>query len=40
MRELLETVRAWQAEGAVLGRAVVVRTFGSAPRPEDRKSVV
>src|SRR5450759_5149130 len=34
MRELLETVRAWQAEGATLGRAVVVRTFGSAPRPE------
>src|SRR5450759_541401 len=34
MRELLETVRAWQAEGATLGRAVVVRTFGAAPRPE------
>ena len=34
MRELLDTVRAWQAEGAALGRAVVVRTFGSAPRPE------
>ncbi len=34
MRELLDQVRAWQAEGAELGRAVVVRTFGSAPRPE------
>jgi xanthine dehydrogenase accessory factor len=34
MRELLEQVRAWQAEGAELGRAVVVRTYGSAPRPE------
>lgn len=33
MRELLEQVRAWQAEGVGLGRAVVVRTFGSAPRP-------
>ncbi len=34
MKELLDQVRAWQAEGAELGRAVVVRTFGSAPRPE------
>jgi xanthine dehydrogenase accessory factor len=34
MRELLDQVRAWQAEGAEPGRAVVVRTFGSAPRPE------
>jgi len=34
VRELLDQVRAWQAEGAELGRAVVVRTFGSAPRPE------
>src|SRR5665811_1227965 len=40
MRELLETVRAWQAEGATLGRAVVVRTFGSAPRPEGASLVV
>jgi xanthine dehydrogenase accessory factor len=39
MRELLETVRAWQAEGAMLGRAVVVRTFGSAPRPEGASLV-
>ncbi len=34
MRELLDTLDAWQAEGAEVGRAVVVRTFGSAPRPE------
>jgi xanthine dehydrogenase accessory factor len=34
MRELLDQVRAWQAEGAVLGRGVLVRTFRSAPRPE------
>ncbi|MDH4143491.1 MAG: XdhC family protein [Chloroflexota bacterium] len=34
MKELLETLHAWQEEGADVGRAVVVRTFGSAPRPE------
>jgi xanthine dehydrogenase accessory factor len=34
MKELLPTLEAWQAEGAEIGRAVVVRTFGSAPRPE------
>ncbi len=34
MKELIETLRGWQAEGADVGRAVVVRTFGSAPRPE------
>src|SRR5437667_11598824 len=34
MKELLETIEAWQAEGVGFGRAVVVRTFGSAPRPE------
>jgi xanthine dehydrogenase accessory factor len=34
MKELVETLVAWQAEGVVVGRAVVVRTFGSAPRPE------
>ena len=33
MRELIETVDAWQDEGVDIGRAVVVRTFGSAPRP-------
>lgn len=34
MKELLDTLRAWESEGAAVGRAVVVRTFGSAPRPE------
>ena len=38
MRELLETLDTWrsdgQAGGPAIGRAVVVRTFGSAPRPE------
>ena len=34
MQELVETLDAWRAEGAGVGRAVVVRTFGSAPRPE------
>ena len=34
MRELLDTLAAWQADGVAVGRAVVVRTFGSAPRPE------
>jgi xanthine dehydrogenase accessory factor len=34
MKELLETLAAWQTSGADVGRAVVVRTFGSAPRPE------
>src|SRR3954465_3953802 len=34
MQELVETLDGWRAEGAGFGRAVVVRTFGSAPRPE------
>jgi len=34
MKELLDTLDAWRAEGIDVGRAVVVRTFGSAPRPE------
>ncbi|MEJ7749593.1 MAG: XdhC family protein, partial [Candidatus Limnocylindrales bacterium] len=34
MKELLDTLAAWQATGVLVGRAVVVRTFGSAPRPE------
>jgi len=40
MRELVQAIRAWQAEGAALGRAVVVRTFGSAPRQEGAVLVV
>jgi len=34
MQELLDTFDAWRAAGATAGRAIVVRTFGSAPRPE------
>ena len=34
MKELLETLDAWRTAGQPVGRAVVVRTFGSAPRPE------
>jgi xanthine dehydrogenase accessory factor len=34
MKELLETLDGWRASGVDAGRAVVVRTFSSAPRPE------
>ena len=34
MQELMDTLDGWRAEGAGVGRAVVIRTFGSAPRPE------
>ncbi len=34
MREVLDTAIAWLEQGVPFGRAVVVRTFGSAPRPE------
>jgi xanthine dehydrogenase accessory factor len=34
VKELLDTLGGWQADGVGVGRAVVVRTFGSAPRPE------
>ena len=34
MKELLETLAGWERDGVAIGRAVVVRTFGSAPRPE------
>lgn len=34
MQELLDMLAGWRAEGIGAGRAVVVRTFGSAPRPE------
>jgi xanthine dehydrogenase accessory factor len=33
MRELLTFIEAWQAEGVEFGRAVLIRAFGSAPRP-------
>lgn len=34
MIELLDDLEQWEAAGVAAGRAVVVRTFGSAPRPE------
>jgi xanthine dehydrogenase accessory factor len=34
MKELLPTLETWRRDGVGVGRAVVVRTFGSAPRPE------
>jgi len=34
VKELLETLATWRRDGVDVGRAVVVRTFGSAPRPE------
>ena len=34
MKELLEALDGWRRDGAGVGRAVVIRTFGSAPRPE------
>jgi xanthine dehydrogenase accessory factor len=40
MRDLLPTLDAWRAEGVDAGRAVVVRTFGSAPRPEGAVLIV
>jgi xanthine dehydrogenase accessory factor len=40
MRDLLEMLEAWHREGVGAGRAVVVRTFGSAPRPEGASLLV
>ncbi len=40
MKELLDAIRGWEVDPAKLGRAVVVRTFGSAPRPEGANLVV
>jgi xanthine dehydrogenase accessory factor len=34
MRELMATLTEWQSTGVPVGRAVVIRSFGSAPRPE------
>jgi xanthine dehydrogenase accessory factor len=34
MRDLLEQYDAWRAQGLGVGRAVVLRTYGSAPRQE------
>src|SRR3954453_16056794 len=33
MKDVLDLVEAWHANGAEVGRAVVLRTYGSAPRP-------
>jgi xanthine dehydrogenase accessory factor len=40
VKELLDQVRTWQAEGAGLGRAVAIRSFGSTPRPEGASLIV
>lgn len=34
MKELLDTLDAWRRDGVRVGRAMVIRTYGSAPRPE------
>ena len=34
MKELLDTIDAWRRDGVRVGRAMVIRTYGSAPRPE------
>jgi xanthine dehydrogenase accessory factor len=40
VKELLETLAAWRADGVDAGRAIVIRTIGSAPRPEGAVLVV
>ena len=40
MKELLETYDAWRAAGMDVGRAVVIRTFGSTPRTEGSTLLV
>jgi len=39
VKELLDAISGWGVDPAELGRAVVVRTFGSAPRPEGASLV-
>jgi xanthine dehydrogenase accessory factor len=34
VKELLDTLDAWRRDGVRVGRAMVIRTYGSAPRPE------
>ncbi|MEO8625600.1 MAG: XdhC/CoxI family protein [Candidatus Limnocylindrales bacterium] len=34
MKELLATLDTWRRDGVRVGRAMVIRTYGSAPRPE------
>src|SRR3954447_24279784 len=40
MEELVAALAAWRADGAEVGRAVVVRTFGSAPRAAGATLIV
>ena len=40
MKELLTDLDAWRSQGSDVARAVVVRTFGSAPRPEGATLLV
>src|SRR6188472_97388 len=40
MKELVRELDAWASVGPGTGRAVVVRTFGSAPRPEGAALLV
>ena len=38
MKELLDTLDAWRADGVDVGRAVVVRTFGSRAAARGRRA--
>jgi xanthine dehydrogenase accessory factor len=40
VKELVPQLDAWRADGATPARAVVIRTFGSAPRPEGATLLV
>src|SRR4051794_2338487 len=40
MKELIPQLDAWRQDGATPARAVVIRTFGSAPRPEGATMLV
>ncbi len=40
MRDVIDDLRRWRAEGVGVGRAVVVRVLGTAPRPEGATLLV
>lgn len=40
MRDLLPSIRAWQAEGKPVALATVVKAWGSSPRPLGSKMAV
>jgi xanthine dehydrogenase accessory factor len=40
MQDLLEEIKAWQADGERVGLATVIRVLGSAPRPVGAKMIV